>query len=67
MNSIVIPKLDIDPKTTLFVSPSGIQDSVKSLAKHYGINVICDSDFSKILSQVEKFVCNLYAKNSEKK
>lgn len=67
MNSIVIPKLDIDPKNTLFVTPSGIEDGVENMAKHYGINVISDSDFSVILSQVEKFVADQYSNNSDQK
>ncbi|MFB5627439.1 MAG: hypothetical protein ACE5R5_04510 [Nitrosarchaeum sp.] len=56
MNSILIPKLDIDPKHTLLVTVSGIKDGVENLAKHYDIHLISDPDFSKIISRVEEFV-----------
>ena len=63
MNSILIPKLDIDPKNTLLVTVSDVKDGVENLAKHYGINLISDPDFSKIISRVEEFVSAWYANN----
>lgn len=61
MNSILIPKLDIDPKNTLLVTVSDVKDGVENMAKHYGINLISDPDFSKIISRVEEFVSAWYA------
>jgi len=67
MNSILVPKLDIEPKNTLLVTISGVKDSVESLAKHYGIILISDPDFSKILSQVENFVSDWYTRDGGSK
>src|SRR3989338_3980112 len=67
MNSIVIPKLDIDPKNTLLVTVSDIKEGVENMAKHYGINLISDPDFSKIISRVEEFVSVWYANNGGRK
>ncbi len=67
MNSVLIPKLDIDPKNTFFVTVSDVKDGVESLAKHYGINLISDPDFSKIISRVEEFVSVWYANNGGRK
>jgi nitrite reductase/ring-hydroxylating ferredoxin subunit len=67
MNSILIPKLDIDPKNTLLVTVSDVKDGVENLAKHYGINLISDPDFSKIISRVEEFVSVWYANNGGRK
>jgi hypothetical protein len=67
MNSILIPKLDIDPKNTLLVTVSDVKDGVENLAKHYGINLISDPDFSKIISRVEEFVSAWYANNGGRK
>lgn len=67
MNSILVPKLDIDPTHTLLVTVSGLNDGVESLAKHYGIHLISEPDFSQILSRVEEFVSDWYSKNGGKK
>ena len=56
MNYILVSTLDIDPKHSLFVTPSEIAEGVENLANHYHISVISDPDFSKILSRVEEFV-----------
>ena len=64
MNSIVIPKLDINPNHTLFVAPSGMEEGVENIAIHYGIKIISDSDFSKTLSQLEDFLGTLKSKDS---
>lgn len=66
MNSILVPKLDINPTNTLLVTVSEINDGVESLAKHYGINLISDPDFSQIISRVEEFVSKLHVKNDAK-
>ena len=67
MNSILVPKLDIDPTNTLLVTVSGINDGIESLAQHYGIHLISELDFSQILSKVEEFVSEWYSKNGGKK
>ena len=66
MNSILVPKLDINPTNTLLVTVSEINDGVENLAKHYGINLISNPDFSQIISHVEEFVSKLHAKNDTK-
>jgi nitrite reductase/ring-hydroxylating ferredoxin subunit len=66
MNSILVPKLDIDPTNTLLVTVSGINDGIESLAQHYGIHLISEPDFSQILSRVEEFVSEWYSKNGGK-
>jgi hypothetical protein len=67
MNSILIPKLDIEPKNTLLVTVSDVKDGVENMAKHYGINLISDPDFSKIISRVEEFVSAWYANTGGRK
>ncbi|MFQ5475400.1 MAG: hypothetical protein ACE5DT_00025 [Nitrosopumilus sp.] len=67
MNSILVPKLDIDPTSTLLVTISAINDGVDRLAKHYGINLISESDFSQIISRVEAFVSEWYSKDGGRK
>lgn len=67
MNSILVPKLDIDPTNTLLVTVSGVNDGIESLAQHYGIHLISELDFSQILSRVEDFVSEWYSKNGGKK
>ncbi len=67
MNSILVPKLDINPTNTLLVTVSGVNDGVENLAVHYGIHLISEPDFSKILSRVEEFVSDWYSKNGGKK
>jgi len=67
MNSILVPKLDIEPKNTLLVTISGIKNGIENLAKHYGIILISDPDFSKILSQVENFVSDWYTRDGGSK
>lgn len=64
MNSILVPKLDINPTNTLLVTVSGINEGMDSFAKHYGIQLISEPDFSQILSRVEEFVSELYSKNA---
>jgi hypothetical protein len=67
MNSILVPKLDIDPTNTLLVTVSGVNDGIESLAQHYGIHLISELDFSQILSRVEEFVSEWYSKNGGRK
>ena len=67
MNSILVPKLDIDPTKTLLVTISKINDGIENLAQHYGIHLISESDFSQILTRVEDFVSEWYSKNGGKK
>jgi len=67
MNSILIPKLDIDPKNTLLVTVSDVKEGVENLAHHYGINLISDPDFSKIISRVEEFVSVWHSHNGVRK
>lgn len=63
MNSILVPKLDVGSENTLLITVSGVKDGIAGLAQHYGIVLISEPDFSKILSKVEDFVSNWYAKN----
>ncbi len=67
MNSILIPKLDIDSKNTLLVTVSDVKDGIENMAKHYGIHLISDPDFSKIISRVEEFVSAWSATNGGRK
>lgn len=67
MNSILVPKLDIDPTHTLLITVSTITDGVEQLAKHYGIDIICEPDLSQIISRVEEFVSEWHSKNGGKK
>lgn len=67
MNSILVPKLDIEPTHTLLITVSAINDGVEQLAKHYGIHIICEPDLSQIISCVEEFVTNWHSKNGGKK
>ena len=67
MNSILVPKLDIDPTHTLLITVSAITDGVEQLAKHYGIDIICEPDLSQIISRVEEFVSEWHSKNGGKK
>jgi len=67
VNSILVPKLDINPTNTLLVTVSGINDGVESLVKHYGINLISEPDFSQIIARVEEFVSEWYSKNGGNK
>ncbi len=67
MNSILVPKLDIDPTKTLLLTVSGINEGIENLAKHYGIHLIVESDFSQIITRVEKFVSDWYSENGGKK
>lgn len=61
MNSILIAKLDFEPKHALFVTQSPLQDGVENLAKLYGIVTISEPEFIKIRSRVEEFVSSWYA------
>ena len=67
MNSILVPKLDIDPTNTLLVTVSGVNDGIESLAQHYGIHLISELDFPQILSRVEEFVSEWYSKKGGNK
>ena len=67
MNSILVPKLDVEPTHTLLITVSAITDGVEQLAKHYGIHIICEPDLSQIISRVEEFVSNWHSKNGGKK
>lgn len=67
MNSILVPKLDIEPAHTLLITSSAITDGVEQLAKHYGIHIICEPDLSQIISRVEEFVSEWYSKSGGKK
>ena len=67
MNSILVPKLDIDPTKTLLLTVSGINDGVENLANHYGIHLISENDFSQIISRVENYVSEWYSGNGGKK
>jgi hypothetical protein len=67
LNSILVPKLDIEPTNTLLVTVSGVNDGIEDLVHHYGINLISDPDFSQIISHVEEFVSEWYSKNGDKK
>lgn len=66
MNSILVPMLDIEPTNTLLITVSAINDGVEQLAKHYGINLICEPDLSQIVSSVEEFVLKRHPKNGGK-
>ncbi len=66
MNSILVPKLDINPTNTLFVTVSDVNDGVENLAKHYGIDLISNPDFSQIIARVEEFVSEWYSKDVDK-
>ena len=63
LNSILVPKLDIDPTNTLLVTVSDINDGMENFAKHYGIHLISEPDFAQILSRVEYFVSEWYSNN----
>jgi len=67
VNSILVPKLDINPTNTLLVTVSGINDGVESLVKHYGIHLISEPDFSQIIARVEEFVSEWHSKNGGNK
>ncbi len=63
VNSILVPKLDINPTNTLLVTLSGVHDGVENLVKHYGIHLISEPDFSQIIARVEEFVSEWYLDN----
>ena len=67
MNSILVPKLDVEPTHTLLITVSAITDGVEQLAKHYGIHIICEPDLSQIISCVEEFLSNWDSENGGKK
>jgi len=67
MNSILVPKLDINPSNTLLVTVSDINEGVECLAKHYDIHLISAPDFSQLISRVEQFVYEWYSKNGDQK
>ena len=66
INAILIPILDLGPKHTLLLATSEIEDGVKPVAKQYGIEIIADSDLSKIIQHVDEFVSEKYSRNGEK-
>ncbi|MCJ8307163.1 MAG: hypothetical protein HRU07_08960 [Nitrosopumilus sp.] len=67
INSILVPKLDINPTNTLLVTVSDINVGVEILTKLYGIHLISEPDFSQIISHVEEFVSEWYSQNDVKK
>jgi hypothetical protein len=56
INEILIPILDLGPKNILLLATSDIEDGVKPMAKQYGIEIISDSDLSRIILHVDEFV-----------
>ena len=66
VNSILIPMLDVGPRHTLLLAKSGVDEDVKPIAKQYGINIISDSDLSRIIQHVDDFVSERYSRNGEK-
>jgi len=66
INSILIPILDVEPKHTLLLAKSGMDEDVKPVAKQYGIDIISDPDLSKIIQYVDEFVSERYSRNGEK-
>lgn len=66
INSILIPILDVEPKHTLLLAKSGMDEDVKPIAKQYGIDIISDPDLSKIIQYVDEFVSERYSRNGEK-
>jgi hypothetical protein len=66
INSILIPILDIGPKSILFLTTSDVEDDVKPVAKQYGIQIISDPDLSKIIQFVDEFVSEKYSRFGEK-
>jgi hypothetical protein len=66
INGILVPILDVGPKHTLLLTTSTVDESVKTIAKQYGIDVISDPDLSKILHFVDVFVSDDYSRNGEK-
>jgi hypothetical protein len=65
INSILIPILDIGPKHTLLISSLEAKEDVTPLAKQYGIQIISDSDSSKIIEKVDEFISKNYPKIGE--
>ncbi len=66
INSILIPILDIGPKSILFLTTSDVEDDVKPIAKQYDIQIISDPDLSKIIQFVDEFVSEKYSRFGEK-
>jgi len=65
INSILIPILDVGPKTTLMLTPLPVNEDVMPVAKQYGIEVI-SADLSKIIQHVDEFVSERFSRNGEK-
>ena len=65
INSILISILDVGPKHTLLLSKSSVDEEVKPIAKQYGIDIISDPEFSRIIHHVEEFVSERYSRNGE--
>jgi hypothetical protein len=66
INAILIPILDLGPKNTLLLSTTEAEEGVEPMAKQYGIQIISDSDLSKIIHHVDEFVSEKYSRNGEK-
>ena len=66
VNSILVPKLDINPTNTLLVTVSDINEGVDDFLKHYGIHLVSEPDFSQIISRVEEFISEWYSKKGGK-
>jgi len=66
INSILVPILDISPKHTVLLSFSEVDQGVKPVAKQYGIQIIANSDISKMTDAVSEFISANYSINGEK-
>jgi len=67
INSILVTMLDVEPTRTLFVTSSKFMDGVENLAKHYHIDVISETDFSKLLAGVEEYISSWQTDKGVKK
>ena len=65
INSILIPILDVGPKSILMLTTAGVEEDVMPIAKQYGIEII-SADLSKIIQHVDEFVSERYSRNGEK-
>ena len=66
INAILIPILDVGPKSTLMLTTSSVDEEVVPIAKQYGIDIISEPDLSKIVQHVDEFVSERYSRNGEK-
>ncbi|MDH3610333.1 MAG: hypothetical protein OEM79_01080 [Nitrosopumilus sp.] len=65
INSILIPILDVGPKSILMLTTASVEEDVMPIAKQYGIEII-SADLSKIIQHVDEFVSERYSRNGEK-